>query len=134
METRPSALYDRLGGADGVWRLLHGFYDRILRDQRLAHFFRDVPVGGLIRMQEEFFSAALDGPQVYGGRRLTEVHAGRGIMAGHFSLFCQHLLETLEEHGAQAADVRDVVHRVAVLKNDITGESYGGRAGRGSTG
>ena len=103
--------------------LLREFYDRILRDQRLAGFFRDVQIDKLIRMQEEFFAAALDGPQAYSGRRLTEVHAGRGITAEHFSVFSQHLLETLESHGASAADIRDVVHRVTMLKNDITGES-----------
>jgi hemoglobin len=124
MESRASTLYDRLGAAAGVQRFLHEFYDRLLRDQRLAGFFRDVPMSNLIRMQAEFFAAALDGPQAYAGRRLTEVHAGRNITAEHFNCFCQHLLETLEAHGAEAADIREVVHRVALLKNDITGESY----------
>jgi len=124
MESHTSILYERLGGAAGVQRFLREFYDRLLRDQRIAGFFRDVPLSNLIRMQTEFFTAALDGPQAYSGRRLTEVHAGRGITAEHFNIFCQHLLETLEAHGVAAADIREVVHRVAMLKNDITGESY----------
>jgi hypothetical protein len=34
------------------------------------------------------------------------------------------MLETLEAHGVAEADIREVVHRVAMLKNDINGESY----------
>ncbi len=124
MNTASSSLYDRLGAAAGVHRLLHAFYDRILRDQQLAGFFRGIAMDKLIRMQEEFFTAALDGPLSYSGRGLTQVHAGRGITAEHFNLFCQHMLETLEAHAVAEADVREVVHRVSMLKNDITGESY----------
>jgi len=89
MESHASTLYDRLGAAAGVQRFLHEFYDRLLRDQRIAGFFRDVPLSNLIRMQAEFFTAALDGPQAYGGRRIT---------AEHFNMFCQHPRETLEAH------------------------------------
>lgn len=124
MESHASTVYDRPGTAAGVQRFLHEFYDRLLRDQPLAGFIRDVPMGSLIGMQAEFFTAALGGPQAYGGRRLTEVHVGRGITAEHFNLFCQHLLETLEGHGVAAPDIREVVHRVVMLRNDITGDSY----------
>jgi truncated hemoglobin YjbI len=37
MESHASTRYDRLGAAAGVQRFLHGFYDRLLRDQRLVH-------------------------------------------------------------------------------------------------
>jgi hypothetical protein len=38
-----------------------------------------------------------------------------------FHVFRQHLLTTLQEAGAAADDIRDVVRRVTAMKADITG-------------
>ena len=112
-------LYDRLGGTDGVERLLVTFYGLVLADPLLAPFFRDVPMDKLLRMQEELFSASLGGPHTYSGRPLREVHAGRGIGQPHFHRFRQHLLTTLQHAGVDAEDMREVVRRVSALRKDV---------------
>lgn len=117
-------LYDRIGGEDGVAALLDQFYARVLADPELADFFNDTSIDKLLRMQREFFGAALGGPQSYGGLDLSWAHSGRGITSHHFNCYAQHLLATLETLGISADDVRETVHRIAVHKNDITGEGY----------
>jgi hemoglobin len=82
------------------------------------------PLEKLRRMQREFIGAALDGPQAYSGLDLSWAHAGRGITTEHFNQFAQHLLTTLEEIGVAPDDMQEVVHRISVHKNDITGEGY----------
>ena len=120
MEPTPS-LYQRLGGEAGVKKLLVAFYGKVLADPTLKPFFVDVSMDKLLRMQEEFFGAALEGPHHYTGRQLKDVHAGLGITARHFHRFVQQLLETLQEAGLSADDIRDVVRHVNTLRGDIVG-------------
>jgi hemoglobin len=124
MMTTVATLYERLGGEIGVERLILKLYERVLADPALAPFFRGAAMEKLQRMQREFLGAALGGPQVYGGLALSWVHAGRGIATEHFNHFGRHLLTALEDMSVAPEDVREVVHRISALKNDITGEAY----------
>ena len=124
MTTPMVTLYDRMGGEAGVAAMLDQFYARVLADPELAGFFKDASLDKLLRMQKEFFGAALGGPQSYGGLDLSWAHAGRGITSQHFNFYAQHLLATLESLGLPPDDVRETVHRISVHKNDITGEGY----------
>jgi hemoglobin len=120
MEPTPT-LYQRLGGESGVRNLLVAFYGKVLADPELKPFFIRATMDKLLLMQQEFFGAALDGPHHYSGRRLKDIHAGRGITVMHFHRFLQHLLDTLKEVGVNADDIRDVARRVTTLRNDIIG-------------
>jgi hemoglobin len=116
-------LYERVGGAPGVERLLGAFYRRVLGDPELAPFFEGRSLARIERMQREFFGAALDGPVRYSGRSLAVVHAGLGIRVRHFARFVQHLLETLRGLDLDEDDVVEVIARVDTYVDQITGES-----------
>lgn len=117
-------LFERVGGASAIQEIVLAFYARVLSDHELAPFFDKTAIDKLMRMQQEFFSAALDGPCTSSPLNLSHIHANRGITRHHFNLFCQHMLETLRARGIAEEDILDVVHRVSLLKNDITGEAY----------
>ncbi len=118
-----SSLYERIGGAERVDALVHDFYERVLKDPELAPFFEHSSIDKLRSMQQEFFAAALGGPQEYSGRSLAAVHHGRNIQRSHFSKFCQHLFETLEEMGFDRNDIDETVRRIAMSARDVTGEA-----------
>jgi hemoglobin len=122
--THANTLYERLGGESGIAGLVVRFYARVLADPQLAPFFQNTSLEKLMQMQREFFGAALDGPQSYSGQALSRAHVGRGITTDDFNRFSQHLAATLEEGGVQDDDLREVIHRIAVHKNDIIGEAY----------
>lgn len=113
-------LYDRIGGADGIVRLVSKFYNLVLSDPELAPFFEHTPVDRLLNMQQEFFSAALDGPIRYTGRSLVEVHHGRGIDMKHFARFVQHLLTTLQEFKLNSHEVDEIIARISTQANKVT--------------
>ncbi len=124
MNPPSETLYDRIGGESGLQSLLQSFYARVLSDHDLKPFFEKTSIDKLLRMQQEFFGAALDGPYDSSGMDLCRAHVGRGITSHHFNSFCQHMLETLRQFGVAEGDILDVVRRISVLKNDITGEGY----------
>lgn len=122
--TSEETLYERLGGETGTEKLVVRFYARVLADPRLAPFFQNTSMVKLLSMQRDFFGVALGGPQSYSGMDLPRVHAGRGITPQHFNWFIQHLLTTLEEVNVSPSDIQEVVNRISLYKNDITGEAY----------
>jgi hemoglobin len=118
-DTKPT-LYDRIGGADGIVRLVSKFYNLVLADPELAPFFQHTPVDRLLNMQQEFFSAALDGPIRYTGRSLVEVHHGRGIDMNHFGRFVRHLLTTLQEFQLTSHEIDEIIARISTQANKVT--------------
>ncbi len=123
MSETGNTLYDRIGGEAAVSRLIDRFYERVLADPELAPFFASTSMDTLRRMQREFLGKALDGPQVYTGLSLAQAHSGRGITLHHFSRFAQHMVDTLRELGLSETDVNDVIERINMYADDITGET-----------
>lgn len=117
---RPS-LYDQLGGQDAIDEMVDQFYDRVLSDPELSPFFATADRDRLVRMQQEFFGAALGGPPGYSGTSLQEAHAGRGIGAPELARFTGHLLDTLHQRGLPADAADQVVARIALAGDDIVG-------------
>ena len=115
-------LFERIGGEQMIAEVIDEFYDRVLADPDLKPFFRNTSMDKLRRMQREFFSAALDGPITYTGKPLSHVHHGRGITKHHFTLYVNHLLDTLRYRGINDQDVTDIIGRISTYANDITGD------------
>lgn len=120
------SLYDRIGGEEGVQRLIDEFYERVTGDPDLQRFFARTPMDKLRAMQREFFGAALGGPIEYTGRPIAHVHQGRGIKLGHFQRFVAHLLDTLREHFPLTDEEIDrIISRINVYADEITGSAGG---------
>ena len=115
-------LFERIGGEQMIAEVIDEFYDRVLADPGLKPFFRNTSMDKLRRMQREFFSAALDGPTTYTGKPLSHVHHGRGITKHHFTLYVNHLLDTLRYRGINDQDVTDIISRISTYANEITGD------------
>lgn len=117
----PGSLFDRIGGEPALDRMVGAFYQRVLADEELRPFFAETSVEKLRAMQREFFAAALGGPVRYTGRRLSEVHSGRGIGPRHLRRFLDHLLVTLWSYDISEQDAYEIVSRLNTYADEITG-------------
>jgi hemoglobin len=122
MPNNHPTLFERIGGKQMIAEVVDDFYDRVLADPELKPFFRNSSIDKLRSMQREFFGAALDGPITYTGKPLSHVHHGRGITKHHFTLFVNHLLDTLRDRGINDQDVTDIINRISTYADEITGE------------
>ena len=118
MET---TLYEQIGGADSITRLVDVFYSRVLADAELKRFFHNVEMAKLRRMQVELFSAALGGPQRYSGRPLIQAHRRLQIGLQDYQRFTRHLFDTLDDAGFGLSEQEryEVIGRLNVLTNDV---------------
>jgi hemoglobin len=122
MPNNHPTLFERVGGEEMISEVVDDFYDRVLADPELKPFFRNTSIDKLRSMQREFFGAALDGPVTYTGKPLSHVHHGRGITKHHFTLFVKHLLDTLRDRGINDQDVTDIISRIRIYADEITGD------------
>ena len=124
MET---TLYEQIGGAESITRLIDVFYSRVLADPELKRFFAGVEMAKLRRMQVELFSAALGGPQRYLGRPVVQAHRHLKIGLQDYQRFTRHLFDTLDEAGFGLSDQEryEVIGRLNVLTSDVLSAGTG---------
>lgn len=120
MDDKPT-IYDRIGGEEAIERLVGSFYEKVLVDEDLRPFFKDVPMEKQKRMQREFFAAALGGPAKYTGRPLSHAHYNLGIQRRHFTRFVEILLETLQGASIDDRDTVDIIDRINTYSDEILG-------------
>lgn len=116
-------LYEQIGGAPTVDKLIVAFYQHVLNDPLLSPFFEHTSIEKLTNMQRSFFAVALGGPVPDAKISLYEAHQGRGIQVKHLTRFTEHLMDTLREIGVEEADAKKVYERIATYSNDVLGES-----------
>jgi len=116
-------LFDRVGGADVLFRLVGAMYEGVLADPELKPFFEHVQMDRLQRMQYEFIAAALEGPVNYTGAELQAAHAGRGITAHHFAKFVGHLVTAMEAEGIATEIIDNMLGRLAMQRDRIVGNA-----------
>ena len=122
-----ATLYQQIGGAGGITRLVDVFYSRVLADPELKRFFAGVEMAKLRRMQAELFSAALGGPQKYSGRPMVEAHRHLKIGLQDYQRFIRHLFDTLDAAGFGLSDQEryEVVGRLNILTDDVMSSGTG---------
>ncbi|WP_121744208.1 group I truncated hemoglobin [Natronorubrum halophilum] len=101
-------LYDRLGGEDAIAAVVDRFYERVMADEQVVHYFDDVDMQKQRAHQTQFISAVAGGPVDYTGADMEAAHDDLGISKPDFDAIVAHLEATLEEFDVDEAD-RDAV-------------------------
>lgn len=90
-----SALFDKLGGQQGVEKVVTEFYKRVMADSTLNHFFANTDMAKQHAQQVAFFAQIFDGPKVYNGRSMDKTHTGMNLQPQHFDAVSKHLRDSL---------------------------------------
>jgi len=117
-----TTIYERIGGSATIENLVDSFYEKVLGDPELSHYFKNTPMEKLRYMQKEFFAAATGGPVIYSGRPLSEVHRNMSISRREFGRFTEHLLATLSEVGVGEEDSYEIISHVNLYADEITND------------
>jgi hemoglobin len=116
-------IYEQIGGAKTVDKLIGSFYRRVLADPLLSPFFENTSIETLERMQKVFFTIALGGPDPDVKFSIYETHRGRGIKREHLTRFTEHLMTTLREVGVDEENAKKVYQRISIYADDVLGEA-----------
>jgi hemoglobin len=104
-------LYDLIGGHQTIAAATERFYERVLEDASLRHFFSKTDMAQL-RSRQAMFVSMLLGGRVYTGKDIHGAHANardHGLNDAHFDLFLQHFRAALEEVGVEPENAEKVL-------------------------
>jgi len=119
-----TTLYERIGGTDAVKAAVGIFYDKVLADDRIAHFFEGVDMQKQIGKQRAFLVMAFGGPNTYTGEDMRRGHAplvARGLNDDHFDAVVENLAGTLAELGVGAGEIAEVAVIAESVRDDVLG-------------
>ncbi len=105
-------LYDLIGGRQTIWAATELFYEKVLADDSLRHFFRRTDMAHLRSLQSMFLSMLLGGRVVYTGKDIHGAHAwarNHGLHDAHFDSFLGHFREALEEVGVKRENTLKII-------------------------
>ncbi len=114
------SLFERLGGEAAIEAAVVTFYEKVMADPLLAHYFEHLDMSAQIKKQIAFMTMAFGGPNRYSGRDLRTAHAKLPNLGDeHFDAILTHLDETLRELGIGGDDVAAVRGIVEGTRRDV---------------
>ena len=116
------SLYTRLGGYDAISAVVHELISRLMSDSQLGRFWQNRGDDGIEREKQlliDFLCANAGGPVLYTGRDNPTSHRGMGITDQDWSVFIQHLENTLDHFQVPNIERSDVLAFIDSTKTDI---------------
>lgn len=113
------SLYRELGGREAIQRFTNDFYDRMLKDARIAHFFEGINVNYLKRVLADYLCASAGGPCEYDGVSMRDAHADLGIAKADFNALVENLQDAMDAAGVPFRAQNRLLARLAFLHRDV---------------
>lgn len=120
-----NTLYNKLGGAAAVGLAVEKFYEKVLADERVQHFFAHTDMEQQKQHQKAFMTYAFGGTEYWNGRSMRNAHkelvTQMGLTDSHFDAIAEDLVATLVELGVPQALIDEVVQIVGSVahRNDV---------------
>jgi hemoglobin len=119
MNTAQASLYERLGGQEGIRKVVDVFYDRILADDTVNYFFKNTDMEKQRRHQTLFISFATGGPNQYTGLSMKKAHEGMNIKHEHFMAIVNHLAASLKQFNVSDEDIQAIAQKLMPMEKVI---------------
>lgn len=114
------SLYERLGGAQGISRLVEDVIDAHLQNPLVNTRFKTIKdIEHSKKVAREFFAAGAGGPGQYSGRDMRTAHQGMNISEQEYLAVMDDIMGVLERHGIDEATKKDVLAILYSLKGEI---------------
>lgn len=113
-------LYERIGGADGIARLVDDAVDAHMRNPKVKTRFENTKdIEHAKKMSRECFCAGAGGPEAYTGRDMRTTHKGMNISEAEYMAVMDDILGAMTKNKLGADEQKDVLAILYSLKGDI---------------
>ena len=114
-----ATLFEKLGGKEAVNLTVDKFYERVLNDDRVKHFFEGIDMKKQRNHQKNFMTYAFGGASHFDGRSMRDAHKrlveDMGLSDEHFDAIAENLVTTLKELGIS----QDLIDEVATVVGSV---------------
>lgn len=119
------SLYEQLGGEAAVNAAVDIFYRKVLKDDRIKHFFTGVDMQRQAAKQKAFLTMAFGGPNKYTGADMRKAHAhlvAKGMNDTHFNAVMENLGATLTELKVPGELIAQAAGIAESVRGDVLGK------------
>ena len=113
------SIYEQLGEEVGIRKAVDEFYERLLADPQVAHYFEGANLPRLRIHQTQLLSQVTGGPIQYEGRDLATAHARLSITGPDFDRVVEHLAGTLSDLGVEQATIGQIGEALVAHRDEI---------------
>ncbi len=114
-----TTLYDDLGGAAGIDAIVENFIQGIASDPQIFPYFADSNVSRFREKITEHFCHISDGPCLYTGDNMVDIHVGMDINENHFNRTVDLLYGAMEQANIAHRTQNQLIARLAPLRKEI---------------
>lgn len=115
-----TTLYQRLGGADGIARIVDDFVAAHLENPVIKSRFGNVKdMEHAKQMAREFFCAGAGGPESYTGKDMLAAHKGMNINEQEYMAAMDDIVGAMKKYQVDEGSINEVVGILYSLKGDI---------------
>lgn len=121
-KAKKQSLFQRIGGHKAVNAAVDVFYQKVLADNRIKHFFDGVDMAKQRSKQKAFLTFAFGGASNYSGQNMREAHkhlVAKGMNESHFNAVIENLGSTLKELKVPANLIKEAAAIATSVKNDV---------------
>jgi len=114
------SLYERLGGAQGIGRIVDDVIAAHLANRLVQTRFQNIKdLEHAKQMAREFFAAGSGGPEKYTGKDMRAAHMGMNISEQEYMAVMDDILAALNKHNIDEGTQKDVLAILYSLKGEI---------------
>ena len=118
-----SSIFEKIGGEAAIDAAVDKFYEKVLADDRIKHFFENTDMAKQARHQKRFFAYALGGLSNYPGQSMRDAHKSlveeHGLTDIHFDAVKENLGATLTEMGVDPTLIGEAAAVVESVRDDV---------------
>lgn len=119
-----STLYERLGGANGIAKMVDDIVaahlvNPVIKSRFLPYLEKPEKVAEVKKHTCDFFGAGSGGPESYTGRSMLETHRGLNINEAEYMAVVDDIMNVLQKHGVDESARKDVLAITYALKDEI---------------
>lgn len=115
----PQKLYDRLGGKDGIAKVVDMFIANVAADVRINAQFQNADITNLKTKLVDQICEASGGPCKYTGKNMKEAHVGMAITGADFDALVEDLVKALKDAGVGEQEQGELLGVLGPMKPDI---------------
>lgn len=112
-------LYQKLGGTEGIDKLVYATLINFAQDERIATRFRDVNIARFKTGFVNYVCSLSGGPCEYSGDSMAIVHAGHNYTNTEFNAVVENLIKAMEEQGLSVTTQNQLLALLAPSYKDV---------------
>jgi hemoglobin len=119
------SLYQRLGGREGIARVVNDFVVTLVADSRVNARFKDLKPADVERLKSnaaDQVCQATGGPCAYLGKDMKTAHKGMKITEPEWSATVEDLVKALDKNRVPEKEKQELLGLLAPMKGDIVGQ------------